>query len=51
MPEEVRRDLHFVWVDTMDQVLEHALAHPPGAGAGTGGHDDAAAAPPASLPH
>ncbi|HUK64291.1 MAG TPA: endopeptidase La, partial [Dongiaceae bacterium] len=30
VPEEVRRDLAFVWVDTMDQVLEHALERPPG---------------------
>jgi ATP-dependent Lon protease len=31
VPEEVRRDLKFVWVDTMDQVLEHALERAPGA--------------------
>jgi ATP-dependent Lon protease len=30
VPEEVRRDLRFEWVDTMDQVLEHALDRSPG---------------------
>ena len=28
MPEEVRADLEFIQVETMDQVLEHALDRP-----------------------
>ena len=43
IPEEVRADLSFVFVETMDQVLEHALerATPPA--------ENVAAADPAAL--
>ena len=40
VPEEVRADLEFVIVETMDQVLEHALDRGPSAG-------ETAALPPA----
>jgi ATP-dependent Lon protease len=57
VPEEVRRDLTFVPVDTMDQVLEHALVRVPGRASGsrsreTGARDRPAdTTPPNPLAH
>ncbi|MFI5371847.1 MAG: endopeptidase La [Candidatus Eisenbacteria bacterium] len=58
VPEEVRRDLTFVPVDTMDQVLEHALVRMPGRAPATRSRDTGAGrdkpadtTPPSPLAH